>query len=295
MSGWEYLSAATACATLFWLVARWSLRSPDGRVDLLGFWAMPSAIVVSLIVWTSSDQPLFQPQPVVGGTINGALAGVAQILSMTCVKIGPIGPTATVGNLAFVWPVAVVLASAGLSSLNVFVGPGLALLAIGLLVLGWQTRGEPAATAGGRRMSPLWFALALGAFFTTGAGQITQMTNAATAPENPGAFMLFTNVLVALVMFVAVQFSGEFRVGREIAGGLVQGLLGNSCLFLTLRSLALLKPHLVFPVLTATPIVVTLIVGWLFYNERFRWPVWVALTLLTAGLLLVAFSRSDGG
>src|SRR5687768_14401197 len=112
MVGWIYLAAASACSAMLWLVARWSLRS-DGRVDLLGFWGAPTAITVSLVVWAASNQPLVQWQPMVWGVLNGAMACLALVLIMTCVKIGPIGPTTTLGNLGFVWPVAIHMAAGG--------------------------------------------------------------------------------------------------------------------------------------------------------------------------------------
>lgn len=295
--GWLCLILIAIFSTLTWMVGRWALQR-DGRPVLLGFWGASIAIAFSAIVWGTSGQPLWQWEGIAYGAVNSIGACLVTMLTYACLKIGPAGPTTAFGSIGFVWPALISLVFLRQTSPNLWLLTGLISTGAGLALIGFtsmQGTNNSSTTqrlVSSRTMSPRWLAMAMGGWVGAGLSQTSQMFYAAGRPENPGAFMLHGNVICLGIFFFLARGRGGVRWGREAVGGLAIGILGSLCLVLTLRALRTIGAEVVFPVITAAPILAMMIAGRIFYQERLRRMTWAGVTVIVIGVILLAYGNA---
>ena len=104
--------------------------------------------------------------------------------------------------------------------------------------------------------------------------------------------MVFTNVICLGILFLVVRRRGGVRWGREAIGGLAIGILGNLSLVLTLRALRTIGADVVFPVVTAVPVLVMMIAGCVLYKESLRKMTWAGTMIILMGVILLAYGNA---
>ena len=80
-----------------------------------------------------------------------------------------------------------------------------------------------------------------------------------------------------------------FRRRRECLGGVVLGVVNAASVALTLVTIRQLGAEVVFPVAVATPILLMLIIGRVFYKERLSAAAWTACVLGALSVAALAY------
>jgi drug/metabolite transporter (DMT)-like permease len=281
---WLLLVLIVLIATAIWPLGRWAMRD-TGDPEVVGFWA---SLTIALLCATGT---------VATGDWRGAPAGVwlaAAAMSvayaigfwiciMRALQIGPAGPTATINNMAMVAGVlyGVLILTPGRAT--AWTWAGLAGVGTALLTLGF---GTPAADGVSRRTGTRWVQLvAAGGAFSC-LSFVIQAHVGTLYPAHKYVFGVVGFGLSALLLLPAMLRRPErFRFRHERLGGIVLGAVNAATLPLTLLTIRQLGAEVVFPVTVATPILLVLVIGRVFYQEHLSTAAWTACIL---GALAVA-------
>ena len=290
MTGWLLLVIIVAAATAIWPVGRWAL-SGDGKASVMGFWV---SVVAAVIAWVDV---LVRGEAVGVGPVwaVGALFGVAYsvgfiLLIMRCLQIGPVGPTVTVNNMAMVCGVVYGIAwlGSGAASATTIAGVAGACAALVLIGVGRSKEGETGRAASGR-----WLAYVLMGGALSGLSFIAQTYIGTRQAEHGKLFVAAGFLVSALILAPAMlREGGAIRGRREGIGGLLIGTINAVVLPLTVAAIGRLGAHIVLPVTVASPILLVLVIGRVFYGERLRRPVWIGCIIGSVSILLLAWSSA---
>lgn len=288
MSDLVWLTIIVLFATAMWPLNRWAMRS-GARPEMIGICVSAVATALaSLIAW-ASGQVLLSP----AGLLLGGVAGVAYAVGFImiifyCLKIGPAGPTVTVNNLGLLGPVVVSLlcfSGSGQSSLIVFIGGGVTILALGLVA--WNRSNDQGTTP----ITARWARWVLVGWAFSVVSMTMQFLSSQYAPAAPYAYVTGSYAVAFIVLGVValVKRNGALRPEEWLAG-IGTGIMVGIFLPVTLLLLTRMAAAIVFPVTVAGPVVLMLLIGHFLLHERLNPAGWAASLLGLCGLILLSMA-----
>ncbi|MEI6972144.1 MAG: DMT family transporter [bacterium] len=286
---WILLVLIVLAATAIWPVGRWALKD-NGEPGVVGFWVALTAAVGSAFAVAFSGEWRGAPAGVwvAAGLMSVAYAVGFWICIMRALQIGPAGPTVTINNMAMVAGVLYGLAMLTPGRATVWTWIGLAGVCAALVLLGL---GKPAENGVHRSIGARWARLvAMGGAFSC-LSFVIQAHVGTLYPAYKYVFSVAAYGLAALLLLPAMLRRPErFGLRHQRLGGIVLGAVNAATMPLTLLTIQRLGAEVVFPVAVATPILLMLIIGRVFYKERLSAAAWAACIL---GALAVA-ALADG-
>jgi len=281
---WLLLFIMVLLGTSIWPLGRWALKA-DGEPIVVGFWVSLTVAVACAVGTALTGDWRGAPAGVwvAGAALSVAYAVGFWICVMRALQVGPAGPTATVNNMAM---------AAGVLYGLLFLTPGrgttltwcgLSGVCVALVLLGL---GKPAENGVHRAAGARWARLvAVGGAFS-GLSFVIQAHVGTLYPAHKFVFGVAAYSLAALLLLIPMLRRPElFRLRHERLGGLVLGAVNAVSLPLTLVTIRGLGAEVVLPVAVATPILLVLIIGRVFYKERLSTAAWIGCLL---GALAVA-------
>lgn len=285
--GWLLLVPIVIASTAIWPVGRWALRD-DGDPAVVGFWVSLTVATVCALATALGEDWGGAPAGVwlAGGAMAVAYALGFWVCTMRALQIGPAGPTVTVNNMAMVagvlYSMLVLAPGRGTAwTMAGLVGVCAALLLLGL-GRGAQEGAQRAAGARWARLIALGGALSCVSFVA--------QTHAGTL--YPGHKYLYGAVgfgaSALLLLPTMLRRRARFGVRRERVGGLVLGLVNAAILPLSLTAIRVVGAEVALPVNVATPVLLMLLIGRVFYRERLSLATWLACVVGGASIALLA-------
>lgn len=211
------------------------------------------------------------------------------LVIMYCLRIGPTGPTVAMNNMGMLW--AVLLGSLWLKpqplSGQLVLGLGLVSLAISVMGFG-SSQGN---TSGGLRVSTMslrWFVWALLGWVLAGISMTAQFAAGISVPNDPAAVVFAASVAAVALLVLPAFHGGSWRSWRELIAGSASGMLMVVIGISTLTVLRSTGPEIVFPVTTAMPAVLILVLGYLLYDEHLGLKGMLACVFGIAGVTILS-------
>jgi len=291
--GWLLLPFIVATATVLWPIGRWALAG-DGKPAVMGFWV---SITTAAITW---GWVFAVGAPIRVGPVwaVGALFGIAYsvgfiLFIMRALQIGPVGPTVTVNNMAMVCGVVAEIVWLRPHVPSVATIAGVAGVCAALVMIGVGRNKED---AGPHAASARWLTYVLVGGALSGVSFITQ-TYVGTTQATQGRLFAAVGFLVsALILAPAALRTGlRLRGRREPIGGVLIGVCNAVVLPLTIAVIERIGAHVVLPVTVASPMLLVLMIGRVFYGERLRRAAWIACVVGGASIALIAWGQAMRG
>jgi len=281
---WIILCIIVLAGTAIWPLGRWALKD-NGEPVAVGFWV---SLTIALVCgagtaatgdWRGAPAGVW----VAGAGMSVAYAVGFWICVMRALQIGPAGPTATVNNMAMTAGVLYGLLFLTPGRATVWTWVGLAGVGAALVLLGL---GKPSANGVHRAASAHWARLvAAGGAFSC-LSFVIQAHVGTLYPAHKYVFGVAAfGMSAALLLPLMLRDRTRFMRRRELAGGVILGAVNGAVLPLTLVTIRQLGAEIVLPVTVATPILLVLIIGRVFYKEHLSAAAWVGCVL---GALAVA-------
>jgi len=288
---WLLLLVIVLLGTSVWPLGRWALKA-DGEPIVVGFWVsltVAAACAVGTALtgdWRGAPAGVW----VAAGLMSVAYAVGFWICVMRALQIGPAGPTATVNNMAM---------AAGVLYGLLFLTPGratsltwcgLAGVCAALVLLGL---GKPAENGVQRAAGARWARLvAIGGAFSC-LSFVIQAYVGTLYPAHKFGFGVAAHSLSALVLLPAMLRRPErFRLRHERLGGIVLGAANAAIMPLTMLAIHRLGAEVVLPVAVATPTLLVLAIGRVFYRERLSTAVWIGCVLGALAVAALAYGSA---
>lgn len=282
--GWIILCILVLFGTAIWPLGRWAMKD-SGEPAVVGFWVSLTVALMCGIGSALTGDWRGAPAGVwlAGGLMSVAYAVGFWICTMRALQIGPAGPTATINNLAMATGVLYGLLALTPGRATAWTWAGLAGVCVALLLLGL---GKPATDGAHRGTGPRWVRLvAIGGAFSC-LSFMCQTHVGTLYPAHKYQFGLTVFGLSAVLLLpVMLRDRSRFVRRRECAGGVALGLVNGAGLPLAMETIRQLGAEVVLPVTVATPILLVLVIGRIFYKEHLSAAAWVGCVL---GALAVA-------
>lgn len=282
--GWIILCIIVLAATAIWPLGRWTLKD-TGEPGVAGFWV---SLTVALVCaagtaatgdWRGASSGVW----VAGAALSVAYAVGFWICIMRALQIGPAGPTATINNMAMAAGVLYGLLVLTPGRATAWTWAGLTGVCAALLLLGL---GKPAVDGVHRTTGARWARLVVVGGALSCVSFVVQAHVGTLYPAHKYVFGVAAYSLSALLLLpVMLRDRARFARRRECAGGVALGVVNGAMLPLTLMTIRQLGAEVVFPVTVATPILLVLLIGRIFYKEQLSTPAWIGCVL---GALAVA-------
>lgn len=288
--GWLLLAIVVIAATAIWPLGRWTLGT-NGDSAATGFWVSLTVAGISAVISAFTEEAHAVPAVWLAGLAMGSAYALGfWICTMRALQIGPAGPTVTINNMAMVCGVLYSVLVLATGRLNGWMVTGLAGTCMALLLLGWnQTpeNGTPRVT--GSRWARL---IAAGGMLSC-VSFVAQTHVGTLYPGHKYLFgaSAFGSAAIILLPWMMCQPS-RFFLRRERTGGLLLGLINAVILPLSLLTIHLLGAEVALPVTVATPILLMLILGKVFYREHLRPATWIACLLGAVSVALLAYGKA---
>lgn len=282
------LTIIVLAATAIWPLGRWAMEG-EGEPVVVGFWvSMTVAVICGAAALMTGEW-----RRVPAGLWPSAIAmsvGYAVgfwICIMRALQIGPAGPTATVNNMAMAAGVVYGLVVLTPGRATLWTWAGLAGVCAALLLLGM---GRPAGDIDNRKTGARWTRLlALGGLLSC-VSFISQTHAGTLYPGHKFAFPAIAFGLSALLLLPGLlRCPSRIGRGRERAGGLALGVVNAAIQPLTLLTIKRMGAEVVLPIAVATPILLVLVIGRVFYKERLTPMAWMACVLGALSVAMLAF------
>lgn len=268
--------AITATALLSKLASRSNITALDLSTSLFGVSTIIGAVILyrQWPVTLTANALLFSA---VGG-IGGSLA----VLSFnSAIRTGHFGFSNAIYRASFLVPV--IYAVLFLHSPLTFT----TLSGILLILAGIFFMSRPAAPAvAERNLNSQWLYLILLSFLLSGAPRVGQ-TLTSRCNENYYVYLFLSYLVGAVILLGITLRKGRFNP-RSLTWGTGAAVASYIGVFCTLKSLELLKPHVVFPISLTGPIILGIMISLFMFREKITRPGWIGVSFGITGILILA-------
>jgi len=282
--GWIILGVIVLAGTAIWPLGRWALKG-DAEPGVVGFWVSLMVAVVSAVATALTGDWHGAPAGVwlAGAAMSVAYAVGFWICIMGALQVGPAGPTATINNMALAGGVLYGLVYLTPGRASAWTWGGLAGVCAALVLLGL---GKPAANGVHKAAGARWARLvALGGALSA-LSFVLQAHVGTLYPAHKYLFAAVAYALAALLLLPPMLRRPErFRRRHERRGGIVLGAINAVSMPLPLVAIRQLGAEMVLPIAVATPTLLVLLIGRVFYKEHLSAAAWIGCVL---GALAVA-------
>ncbi|MFA5863507.1 MAG: EamA family transporter [Phycisphaerae bacterium] len=262
--GWWYLILVILGATLVWPLGRWAMRK-DGNAQVLGFWISLISTLIGFTFVILTGQHFWTWQVLAAGTLFGIAYSVGFcVLIMYCLKIGPVGPTVTINNLAMICGVLYGMVWLKPHIPNSLTFVGIAGTVLALVFIGHKSSSPDSV----RRINRSWLKLVLvgGAF--SGFSFMAQTYVGIRYPDQSFIFVASGFAVSTLILLPLVLALPDFFHRRsERWVGIFMGIINGFLLPLTFAALKQFSVEVVFPITVTTPMILMLLMGHFLYRE----------------------------
>jgi drug/metabolite transporter (DMT)-like permease len=289
---WTILCIIVIAATAIWPLGRWTLKN-SGEPGVVGFWVSLTVTLLCGAGTTATGDWLGAPA---GVCVAGAVFGIAYavgfwICTMRALQIGPAGPTATINNMAMAAGVLYGLLVLTPGRATAWTWAGLAGVCAALLLLGL---GKPASDGVHRTTGACWARLvAIGGGFSC----LSFMVQAHVGTLYPTHKYVFgvagLGTATVLLLPPMLRDRSRFARRRECVGGVTLGAVNGAILPLTMITIRQLGAEVVLPVAVATPILLVLLIGRVFYGEHLSVAAWIGCVLGALAVAALVFSTAS--
>jgi len=283
---WLLLLLIVLAGTAIWPLGRWALKG-DGEPVVVGFWVSltvaGTCVVGTLLTgdWRGAPAGVW----LAGAAMSVAYAVGFWICVMRALQIGPAGPTATVNNMAMAAGVIYGLLVLTPGRATVLTWAGLAGVCAALVLLGL---GKPAEKGVHPAAGARWARLAAAGGAFSCLSFVIQAHVGSLYPTHKFIFGVAAYSLSALLL----RRPARFRLRHERLGGIVLGAVNAASLPLTLMTIRSLGAEVVLPVTVATPTLLVLIIGRVFYKEHLSTVAWVGCVLGALAVAVLAYGSA---
>lgn len=275
------LISVTAAIVALWPVLGAAMKR-GARPITFGLVLSLTGLAGGILASRALGKPVVEPTSALLGLAGGVGFAVGFcVLMFRALEIGPTGPTATINNLALIWPILVSLLFFTRSSAGSLVWIGLFFTLLTLVLMGWQ-KTEP-----GHASSTRWFLMTIGGFLLAGVNGVAQFLAAQWAP---GQSLSFGNAMFALSCIIlglmAVTRKQCLPTRVEWSAGILSGLL--FALVIIPFSIVLqerLPAYVVLPVSQAGSLIIVVLIGRLFLKEQLSPVKWAACATGVAAIV----------
>jgi len=285
---WLLLFIIVLLGTSIWPLGRWALKD-GGEPGVVGFWVSLTVAAACAAGTALSGDWRGAPASVwvAGGLMSVAYAVGFWICVMRALQVGPAGPTATINNMAMAAGVLYGLIALTPGRATAWTWAALAGVCAALLLLGI---GKPAENGMPRDTGTRWARLvAIGGAFSC-LSFVIQAHVGTLYPAHKYAFGAAAYALAALLLLPPMLRRPErFRLRHERMGGVVLGAVNAASMPLTLTTIRSLGAEVTLPVTVATPILLVLVIGRIFYKERLSTAAWIACLLGALAVAVLAY------
>ena len=289
--GWIILCVIVLAATTIWPLGRWTLK--DGaEPGIAGFWvsltiALACAVGTALTGdWRGAPAGVW----VAGAAMSVAYAVGFWICVMRALQVGPAGPTATVNNMAMTAGVLYGLLVLTPERATLWTWVGVAGICTALLLLGF---GKPWANGVHRATGARWARLVTAGGAFSCLSFVIQAHVGTLHPTHKYVFGVAAFGTAAVLLLPSMlRGRSRFIRRRECGGGVALGVVNGAVLPLTLVTIQQLGAEVVLPVTVATPILLVLIIGRVFYKERLSPAAWIGCGLGALAVAALAYWSS---
>jgi len=250
-----------------WPVGRWGTKG-DGSGAVMGFWTSLTAGLGGLAFVMVRRVPVQLPEVLAAGSLMGvAYAAGFCIVMMHCLKTGPAGPTATVNSVTMVSGVLYNWLWLSPQRPTPLLTAGVAGVCASLGLIGMSKSYGAGKTV---RITPAWLRLLMlgGAFAALSYAAQTHNAMRHPGADNGVLFVTAAFVTSALILLPLMLRSRGFRRRPELIAGIAIGVVNLTAIPIRMAIMPRLGPEVVLPVAIATPIVLVLLIGRIFYGER---------------------------
>ena len=286
--GWIILCIVVLAGTLIWPVGRWALK--DGaEPGVVGFWVSLTVAVACTAGTALTGDWRGAPAGVwlAGGAMSVAYAVGFWICIMRALQVGPAGPTATINNMALAAGVlyGLIVLTPGRATAWTWIGVVGVCAALVLLGLG-----KPAENDVRRETGARWAKLAaIGGAFSC-LSFVIQAHIGTLYPTHKYVFGAVAYALAALFLLPPMlRRPDRFRLRHERLGGIVLGVINAVSMPLTLMTIRSLGAEVTLPVTVATPTLLVLVIGRVFYKEHLSAAAWVGCVLGALAVAVLAY------
>ena len=277
------LTVVIALTTVTWLISYFSVNkgAKSYSIGVCATFVFGIGIVISAFVFR---QPLYNPKAL----LLGAVAGIGDaagyyLIILHCLKIGPSGPTVAMYNLSLVWPIVigVIFFSEKVTSRMLI---GIILVILSLVLMAWN-RSEKDLTVS---FSRKWFFLAFIGWVIAGITLTCQLLTTRYAPGYTYSYLLGMVIVDFVILFFIVLFKEKkFPVKREIIAGVLIAVISLAVGPISLGLISKLPAVIIFPAIYISPILIMLLIGKLFLNEKLNKAGWAASIAGVVGIVFL--------
>ncbi len=265
---WIFICICVASGTGCWVFGRWAMR-PDGRADVFGFWLSLLGAIGAGILNVVLGKP-FNIWPVWGA---GVAFGVAYsigfcILIMGALRVGPVGPTTTINNMALVCGVLFTILYLQPHVPNSLVIAGIVGVVVAIIMFGLAGSGAESGSSANRQ----WAAMVIPGGLLSGVSFISQAY--AGMPRYSGYVCLYSFVGLGISAVILLVITTITRVSlfrrREMIAGISVGAWMSITVPMSIYVISMVGAEIALPIMVATPTVLVLLLGHFLYNERLQ-------------------------
>jgi len=273
------------------LLGRWALKDggEPGVEGFRGSLTVAAACAVGTALtgdWRGAPAGVW----LAGAAMSVAYAVGFWICVMRALQVGPAGPTATINNMAMAAGVLYGLIVLTPGRATAWTWAGLAGVCAALLLLGLGKQAENGVHRGiGGRWARL---VAIGGAFSC-LSFVIQAHVGTLYPAHKYVFGVAAFGLAALLLTPMLLRPERSRLRHERLGGIVLGAASAASMPLILTTIRSLGAEVTLPVTVATPILLVLIIGRVFYKEHLSVAAWIGCVL--GALAVAALAYGSGG
>lgn len=288
---WFMLIIIVLFGTAIWPLGRWALKA-NAAPGVVGFWVSLTVAVACTVCTALTGDWRGAPAGVwlAGAAMSVAYAVGFWICIMGALQVGPAGPTATINNMAMAAGVLYGLVFLTPGRATVLTWGGLVGVCTALVLIGL---GKPAQNVAQRAVGGRWARLvAIGGAFS-GLSFVIQAHVGTLYPAHKYVFGATAYALAALLLLPPMLRRPDlFRLRHERLGGIVLGAINAASMPLTLVTIRSLGAEVTLPVTVATPTLLVLLIGRVFYKEHLSVAVWIGCVLGALAVAALAYGSA---
>ncbi len=283
---WIYICICVASGTGCWVFGRWAMR-PDGRADVFGFWISLLGAIGAGLLNALMGKP-FDVWPVWGA---GVAFGVAYsigfcILIMGALRVGPVGPTTTINNMAMVCGILFTILYLQPHMPNSIVVAGIVGVVAAIIMFGVAGSGAESGSSANRE----WAAMVIPGGLLSGVSFVSQAYAGTLYPNSVClySFVGFGVSAVILLVITSIKRVSLFR-RREMIAGISVGAWMSLTVPMSIYVISMVGAEIALPIMVATPTVLVLLLGHFVFGERLQKMTVAACALGTLSVALLSY------
>lgn len=284
MIGFVYIALVVLGITTVAYLAKLSAKNGVSSFDLT-FVMFTAASVLGYFFAELNDagKQHYTGEMYFASAIAGIGGATAVFMFNHAVRVGHFGYSNSIYRSSFLIPVifGVVFFKYKLSIANI---AGIVFILTSIFLISWS---NDAFTKGKGSSNSLWFLLILCAFMLSGLPRIGQLLVSRDG-LNSFAYLFMSYAIGFVLLLIFFSFRRKRVKGLALLYGSLAAFASFVGVYCTLEALKLLPASIVFPVTLSTPIMLGMLISFI-YGEKNRLDGWIGVVLGICGILILSF------